>query len=388
MFTDFVLNGQGNGEVGRVLGEMRYEAGMLRPYIDSNGDRCVTINTGRLVMDNKTGDYVPKLAKVRIQDLQSRGIFHPVFNATSLRFRDWIEMDRVVIKAARTRLRAWADLEAANSYGGFNAMGKMTLEYEAMSDPGSAVVDMDAIATGRNDSPLFNLRSIPLPITHSDFFFSERRLAISRNSTPLDTTMAEAAARRVAEMVEQTTIGVVTGVTYGTQSSGYGAHTGTSTVYGYTNFPNRLTKTNMTVPTGSNPEATVADFLTIRNTMYAQGFYGPFRVYTSTDWDAYLDNDYARLGGSNANMTLRDRLRKIEGISDIIRLDFLTSTFTMIFVQMTSDVARAINGMDITTVQWDEKGGMQHKFKVMCIKVPQLRYDYNGATGILHATTA
>jgi hypothetical protein len=70
------------------------------------------------------------------------------------------------------------------------------------------------------------------------------------------------------------------------------------------------------------------------------------------------------------------------------RLDFLTSTYTMIMVQMTPDVARAINGMDLTTVQWEEKGGMQLQFKVMCIQVPQLRYDYNGNSGIMHGTTA
>jgi hypothetical protein len=246
-------------------------------------------------------------------------------------------------------------------------------------------VDMNGITPGRTDTPLYNLRSIPLPITHSDFWFDARRLAISRNGTPLDTTMAEMAARRVAEKIERITIGLDTGETYGTQTTGYGTHTGTSTVYGYTNFPQRL---NMTVPTGSNPEVTIADILAMRNSLYTARHYGPYMIYHSTDWDAFLDNDYARLGGNNANMTLRDRIRAIDGIIDVRRLDFLTSTYTMIMVQMTPDVARAINGMDLTTVQWEEKGGMQLQFKVMCIQVPQLRYDYNGNSGIMHGTTA
>jgi hypothetical protein len=55
---------------------------------------------------------------------------------------------------------------------------------------------------------------------------------------------------------------------------------------------------------------------------------------------------------------------------------------------MTSDVARAINGMDITTVQWETQGGMRVNFKVMAIQVPQIRSDFNGRTGIVHATTA
>lgn len=387
-FVDFVLNGQGHGPVGRLMGEARFDPGLLRPYRDNQGYPSVTVNTGRQILDNKLGKHVPVFEKYRLDDLAKMGIYSPVGNATSLRKEDWIELDRVVIMAARQRLRAWADLSAANSFGGFNGMAKTTLEYEAMSDPGNAVVDMDGLSPGNNDSPLFSLRSLPLPITHSDFMYSARRLAVSRNSTPLDTTSAEAAARRVAESIEQVTIGTETGLTYGTVSSGPTAHTGTSSVYGYTNFPYRLTKTNMTAPTGTNPNTTVADVLAMRSQLYANKYYGPYMIYHSIDWDAYLDNDYYVSATGAPYQTLRDRLRSIEGIQDVRRLDFLTSTFTMIMVQMTSNVARAVNGMDITTVQWEEKGGMQLNFKVMCIQVPQLRYDYNGNTGILHGTTA
>ncbi len=145
----------------------------------------------------------------------------------------------------------------------------------------------------------------------------------------------------------------------------------------------------MTVPTGSNPEVTVDNVLAMRSTLYNTAkHYGPFMLYHSTDWDQFLDNDYARLGGANANMTLRDRLRKIEGIQDVRRLDFLTSTFTMLLVEMTSGVAQAVTGMDITTVQWESKGGMQKNFKVMAIKVPRLQSDFNGLTGLMHGTTA
>ncbi len=272
-------------------------------------------------------------------------------------------------------------------------MSKTALEYEAMSDPQEAVVDMDGLTEGRNDAPQFKLRSLPLPITHSDFNISSRKLATSRiGGMPLDTTLGEAAGRRVAERIEKTTIGVETGTTYGTVSTGPTAHDGTSTVYGYINYANRLTKTDLTIPTGSNPEVTVANVIAMREQLYANKFYGPFMLYHSTDWDAYMDNDYARLGGNNANMTLRDRLKAIDGIKGVKRLDFLTAAnshaFTMVMVQMTSDVARAVNGMDITTVQWESVGGMRLNFKVMCIQVPQLRCDYYGNCGILHARTA
>ncbi len=217
--------------------------------------------------------------------------------------------------------------------------------------------------------------------------------------------------RRVAELVEAQTIGTRNGIgyggtgPYGTSGLAYGR---TSAVYGYTNFPQRVTKTNLTAPTGSNPEVTITEILSMRQTMLNLKFGGPFVLYHSNDWDQYLDGDYARLGGSNANMTLRDRIRRIEGIQDVRRLDLLFASavsastgaafptqvdntlkpFTLIMVQMTPDVAQAINGLSLTTIQWEEKGGLELRFKVMCIWVPRLRADYYGNTGILHATTS
>lgn len=386
---DFVQNGQGYGDVAGALAGCRFDPGMMRPYFDEKGQRCVTVNTGRKVKDKTTGEYVPEYKKALISQLASNGMGTPVWNATSLRKDEWIQMDRQILKEARQRLRAWTDLAAASSFGGFNGMAKTVLEAEAMSDPGEAMVDMDGLSEGRSDSPLFKNRGLPLPITHSSFWFSQRNLAVSRNSgTPLDLTMAEAAGRRVAEMVEKTLIGAETGLSFG-KAANYSDYE-IPTVYGYTNFPQRNSKEDLTVPTGSNPSSTVADVLEMRQLLYDDHFYGPYMLYHSDDWDTYMDNDYFALATSGMaapTQTLRERLRKIEGIQDVRRLDFLTDTFTLLLVQMTSDVARAVNGMDITTVQWETRGGMQLNFKVMAIMVPQLRADYSGRCGIVHATT-
>src|SRR3989304_760800 len=338
MFQDFILNGQANGPVADTLAGVRFDPGLLRPYllpVDGRNLPAFTINTGRIKTDEK-GRLVSVYQQVLAEDLSKRGINSPVTNATSLRKEDWIHLDQGVILAARQSLRAWAYLAAANTFS-FPGMSKLTLEYEAQADVGEAVVDYDGLTQGRNDAPLYKLRSLPLPITHSDFEFSERRLAVSRNTaTPLDTTMAEAAGRRVAEMVEKTTIGVETGSSYGYQSTGVTAHDSSigSTVYGYTNYPHRATKTNMVTPTSSNPNSTVDDVLAMRSSLYSNKFYGPFMVYHSTDWDQFLDNDYAFVNGTdygvNPSVTLRERLRKIEGIQDVRRLDFLHSIYTML----------------------------------------------------------
>jgi hypothetical protein len=407
---DFILNGTGHGPVAEMLGGCHFDPNLFRPYLDERNRPCVTINTGHQRWDKERKVNVPVYQKMTVQEAQRAGIpLPPVTNTTMLRKQEWIQLDAQINRAARYRMKAWADLASSSNFSGFDGMGKLILEHETMSDPGFAQVDMDGLSDGPSDAPKFQLEGLPLPITHSDFWFSARRLAVSRNSgTPLDTVMAEAAGRRVAEMIEKMVIGNVASLQYGGTGdlSGGGAYSRTSKVYGYTNFPSRLTKTNLTTPTGSNPSATVGDVLAMRDQMYARKFYGPFMLYYSNDWDQYMDNDYILTGGNVATQTLRQRLQMIEGIVDVRRLDFLfssipsaslgpggenvsgTNPFTLLMIQMTPEVVRAVTGMPLTVVQWEAKGGLKLSFKVMCIMVPQIRGDFYGNTGILHATTS
>lgn len=402
--TTYISNGGLDRE---ILGKNWFY--MRRPFIDRNGQIAYTLNRGRWTkQDSNGGEMKPVLDHVLARDLINNGEMPPisVSNATALRKEEWIEMDRVLVRAARYRLRAYKDIENSATFGGFNGMAKSVLERETMTDPGEALVDMDGLSEGRRDAPKFQQEGLPLPITHSDFWFSARVLAMSRNSsTPLDSVMGEAAARRCGESIEKTTIGNNTGITYDalTISTGYSR---TSQVYGFLNFPNRITFTGLSDPSdpGWSPSDTLADVLEMRQDLYNNKFYGPFMLYHSNDWDNYLDNDYILTGGNVATQTLRDRLREIEGIMDVRRLDFMFSSatdqshggpglegvtagnpFTFVMVQMTPEVVRAVNGLDTTTIQWEVKAGMELHFKVMMIQVPQLFSDFYGNTGILVA---
>ncbi len=386
-FTDYIHNGRGHGAVGQFLEGCYFDPGYARPYLDKNGNAAVTINTGRWTVEK--GVRRPIREHRLVRDLVYQGKMHPVLNATTLPRDAWIQIDANIRKATRQRLNAWEDLKASSTVGGFDAMGKMTFEYQAMNDPGEAVVSMDAVADARTDRPLFTPTSIPLPITHSEFFFTAREIAVAKNGNmPLDTAMGEAAGRRCAEMVERTTIGTETGVTFGTQSSGILAHRGTSTVYGYTNFPYRVTKTDLHTPVTTAPENVIEDIIEMRETMYTNGYFGPFMVYHSTGYDRFFDDDYFRTGGTAVTRTLRERIGSIDGIQGIKRLDYLTSGYQLVMVDMNSETAQAINGMEITTLQYESKGGLRINFVVMCIQVPLLRAPYNGVAGIIHGTTS
>lgn len=392
--ADYILAGQPHGDIARQLAEGGFDPGLFRPFIDEGGRKCVNFNTGHTVYNKEKGRFEPVIKKRLVRDVQNQGFNHSVYNATSLRRNEWELFDMAVLRAARQRLRAWSDVAAANTFGGFNGFANSMLLHEKMTDPGEAHVDMDGITMGNDDTPLMQLESLPLPITHADFGFSSRRLETSRKGgLPLDTTQAEAAGRRVAETVEKTLIGSLTGLTYGATPSGGAA----STVRGYTNHPDRITKSDLTSPTATNSSTTVDEVLVMRQLAFDQNFFGPFILYHSTNWDRFLDDDYGVTSGTGyaftPSQTLRQRIQQIEGIQAVRRLDFLTTDDTLLLVSMTPETVQAVIGMDLTTLRWEEKGGMQINFKVMAIMVPRIRSQFIGQsissskTGIVHGTS-
>lgn len=416
---DFVMNKDGNmtgtGPVGQLLANSRCDPGLLRPYFGEDGHAYVTVNTGRKrrVEVREKGTNRLKSARmesifeqVRIKDLMAAGVQVPAItaNATTLRKEEWLMYDGALIPPQRQRLRLYNDIAKVSTYS-FQGLGVKILEHETMSDPGRAYMDMDGLSEGTDDTPKFQLEGQPIPIFHSNFTLDLRTLESSRRSgVPLSTRGVEWATRRCMELVETNAIGVAgTALTYGGNSTQVGGYSRTSGVYGLINFPNRLTKTDLTTPTGSNPEATIQDILEMRDQLYAANHYGPYGIYHSTDFDQFLDNDYARLGGNNANMTLRQRILAIGtegGDSDadnkqirwVKRLDYLTPAashvFTMVMVSLNPNVIRALNGMPVTIFQYETKGGWQMHFRVACIQLVEMFSDFAGNCGVLHARTA
>ena len=362
-----------------VIGDTdHFDPGLARPYRDDKGKVWVDVTVGHETKEDRDGAIIvnahgePKLHPVYDPQLVTERIRKdlPVIqmtnNATVLRKDQWIAIDQSVGQAARKRMQAWNDLRASNTFGGFDGMATPILEYERLNDAGEAIVDMDGLSEGRGFAPTFTLQGMPLPITHCDFFLSKRFLATSRRnaSRGADTIRSAMAGRRVGETIEQTLIGTQVGTTYGAS----GDYANTSKVEGYTNHADRITTTGLTAPTGSNGTAVLTQWLDHRDELYQQNFYGPYNVYTATNYDQFLDDEFK----TNSDKSLRRRLLEIENVRSIKRLDYLTTASTTLWVNMGENV-EAVNGMEITTVQWETKGGMQLNFKVMGIQVPRIR---------------
>lgn len=362
-----VLNSpHGGGDIGDMLMECNGDVNVLRPYKDVKGRNRITVNTGKI-------------------DEKGNPVYKSEFttNAATLRKDEWLRLDRVLIAERRKRLRAYADLRAANTYGGFDGFATMAIEHETIDDPGEAFVDYDGLTERQGATPHFGLDGLPLPIIHAPFWFSSRKLAISRKlGTPLSTTMASIATRRVMETVEKMTIGTLAGPALNVPSESQ-----TYNIYGYTNHPNRITKTNITAPTATSwtGKTLVTEILDMISSLQDDGYYGPYMVYHSPAWSKYLDEDYSDSKGDN---TLRQRIEAIDEVQNFRRLDFFGSGYQLLVVEMTEDVARAVNGMEFSMVQWDSKGGFQKNFRVLGIQVPQIRSTINNKTGVAHGTTS
>ncbi len=348
LLEKYIQSGALSGDAADRLLACNGDPNCLRPFIGDDGRSYITVR-------NQFGNLETQ----------------PIANTTAtLRKDDWKILDDAIVQVSKERLRLVADLKAAGlTFTIPQGMGKTVLETETVGDVSDAIISMDGLRESTDDRPEFELGLLPLPIIHKDFQFSVRQILASRNGgSPIDTTTAMLSSRKVSEAVEKLALGRTSAYVYGG-----------GTIYGMTNYTSVLTQV-LTAPTagGWTAATLLTEILAMRTTSVADFHYGPWMLYFAPSWDAYLDEDYNATSG----VTLRERIKKVSGIMDIRTLDYMQN-YDVVMLQMTSDVMRMIIGMDITTLQWDTKGGMQKNFKIMTIVVPQLRKDQNDNTGIV-----
>ena len=358
--VDQLFKGNAYGSVAQRLVANGMNVSPLRPYIDA----VPTEVPGEFKGDGRSYMTV-------------NGVARPVVNAT-LRKDEWVHLDTAVVGAARERLIGVADLQGRGLvYNIPNGLGTTVLEYEDMTDFTDAEMNMDAVTRGLDDRVEFDINYLPLPVIHKSFHINIRVLSASRTvGAPLDTTQAELSGRKVAEKVEDILFN-------GTSSFAYGG----GTIYGYTDFPSRLTGI-LTAPWDTADSSSVdrgqmilADVLRMKQASIDNLFFGPWMIYIPTAYETAMDEDFK----ANGEKTIRQRILEISGIIDVKVVDKL-STDCVLMVQMTSDVVRMVNGLGVTPVEWDSEGGMIFHYKVMTIQVPQLRTDSEGRTGVIHFT--
>lgn len=354
--VDFIGMNSSQGDVaGALMNGGTLDPGRMRPFVGSDGRAYVTVYQGQ-------GD------PTKPENYKSI----PIQTNATLRRDEWKRLDEAVLKISEQRLGGVQDLESRGlTYDLGNGMATTVLEYHDVSDAMEASLTMDGVTRSQGDRPVFQHVYLPLPIIHVDYEINARVLAASRNmGNPLDTTSAERAARKCNEKLEDMLF-TATSYTFGG-----------GTIYSYLNHPDRNQVTlSLAWDNASKTAAQILqDVINMKQASINAMHYGPWVIYIPTAYETVLDKDYDTV---TPGTTIRERLLKISGITDIRVIDRLTAN-NVVMVQMTSDVVRLVRGMGIQNVQWGTEGNLITKYKVMMIQVPQVRADQEGNSGVVH----
>jgi hypothetical protein len=364
--VDLIVDGRAQGELANYIAHQgRMDPNRMRPFLGKDNKPYYSVYKGGdpTILDNWV--VVPALHT----------------NAT-LRKDEWKQLDDAVLRAKEYRLGGIEDLRSRGlTYNLGNAMGTTVLEWHEVSGDLEADMTMDGITRALNNRPDYQFNYIPIPIIHVDYEINARELATSRNmGNPLDTTMAERAARAVLVRLENM---LFTNISY---SYGEKDSHNRNTIYSYVNHPdrNQVTLTTAWNDSAKTGKDIVDEVISWKQTSIEDRHYGPWMIYIPTAYETILDEDYVGSTPDTApNTTIRQRLLQISGILGIKVIDTLAAD-NVLFIQMTLDVVRLIQGLDLQNIQWGEEGNFVTKYKVLTIQVPQIRSDPDGRSGIIH----
>lgn len=292
-----------------------------------------------------------------------------------LRKDEWQELDRAVVSAARTRLVTVDHLRQRNLVHPLGGLATLTSQWNVTSAMTQADVNMTGQGAGESDIPDSLVKNVPVPVLFKQFRLGIRTLEASRRlGDGLDVTGASEAARVVAEMAETML------------TNGYNLTFNGGTIYGYTTHPNRNTDTVGNYGGGdwgtiTNVLPTIAGMVGAAN---GDGFYGPFGIYASTTQFNQAALNYFTDG---SGQTPVQRALTLPNIA-LFDMAPTLADGVIVLVQLTNTVVDWAEALDVQTLEWASGDGMVSNFKVMMVGSPRVKADYDGKSGIVHATGA
>lgn len=297
---------------------------------------------------------------VRNGAIDRRAMYRHLVENNTLREDQTREIEEALIRVARRDLVAVADLRSLTTPLA-KGVGATTFEFDRITPVGEATQSMSILNLGDRDLVNFSRTAIPVPVTASQFQLDARHQAAGQGmGEPVDVTNVEEHTRSVAEKLEDTL------------TNGSPVVLGANSLPGYTNFGSRdqqsFSSSAWSALTPPTLGAAVTDVLTMRSALRNDGFSGPYTLYMPANFDGVIDDDYK----AESDRTLRERLMAIDGISSIKVLPALADS-NVLLVQMTRSVVTAAVGQDISTVTWDEMGGLATNWAILAVMAFALR---------------
>jgi uncharacterized linocin/CFP29 family protein len=306
--------------------------------------------------------------------LQSNGNVDELRTLSILRENEWREYDDAVTMLARGNFSLVSDMFSNGMRKTIpNIMGITQLSWDRVGGMDDAQIDMTAEATDILDKLEFGQDSMPVPLIHKGFRLNIRNLMASRrNGTGLDVRYAEEATRKVVHTVEKLFL-------YGNFSAGVGA----GRVYGMTTYPYRATgalRGDWRSATATNIFLDVNDMVEALEAKYQ---FGPYMLYIPRSYAPVLRKDYDRT--TSLGSSVLKRLMEIEGLKGIRTNIFLPDNH-VVLLNLSSNTAEAIDGIQPRIIEWNSNGGMSTMFKVIACILPRIRRDADNNCGVAHFT--
>ena len=333
----------------------------------NDGDNAVIVNSDAL-----TGYTGHRLCAINGGKMEDR--LAQFRTNTLLSFDRWIEVDEtMVIAPAQRELNAWGDIEQLGFIHDLGGIGITETKWAIQGDTSPANVAMDLETRGIEGAVDFEMDRAPVPIIYKDIQINTRLLAASRNGgEPLDVTNIAAGSRKVAIAAEDMLV------------KGYSGSLGGQTIYGYTNHPDRIIVTGfeLTPFDISNAENMIIAMLEAGN---RNQYRGSAYLYIPGGYGPSLSRRWGDGGGSSD--TLGSWLEQIKLVEKVTTTDSLDPG-NMLLVYMSPENIDIAKGLPLEPIEWEERGGMVNKIRVLMAAVPRLkkRRAFNGGyqVGVVH----
>lgn len=331
-----------------------------RPYIDKDGRAKISVYQGGDINDSKS--YTQKLID------NDMAIFTP---------EEWKAIDTRLREIAASRQVGIAKLkELGLVYNLANPFASQSLEYMKTSDMHDASVNMNFKVTNETDKQAVKTANIPIPVISWKWGFDIRELQMSRlYNRPLDLQGAKVGARKIGEKLESMMFGANATILDDKKID---------SIISFADS-NKIATLHNWNATGTTTTDILDDVIALKKKSIKDKHFGKWILFVAQNYEARLDDDYGVDATTKAYIPLMDRIKKINGILDVIVSDFLPDD-TVALVQMTNDTIELINGMELTTVQLMNAGWLNFEMLSFVMQTPAVKSDYDGNCGIVIGT--
>ena len=331
-----------------------------RPYIEKDGRAKISVYQGGDINDPKS--YTQKIID------NDMAIFTP---------EEWKAIDTRLREIAASRQVGIAKLkELGLVYNLANPFASQSLEYIKTSDMHDASVNMNFKVTNETDKQAVKTANIPIPVISWRWGFDIRELQMSRlYNRPLDLQGAKVGARKIGEKLESMMFGANATILDDKKID---------SIISFADS-NKIATLHNWNATGTTTTDILDDVIALKKKSIEDKHFGKWILFVAQNYEARLDDDYGVDATTKAYIPLMDRIKKINGILDVIVSDFLPAD-TVALVQMTNDTIELINGMELTTVQLMNAGGLNFEMLSFVMQTPAVKSDYDGNCGIVIGT--